>query len=264
MRLFRRFLIPTGLTFAIASFLATGAAAQPASSGTGASAPVEAHQGRSPDWGITSQTVKQTSITEFRRTDSTQSLSGVNTSSMYYYQNAGTPGDWWAQVKLPAGAIVDSIELDACDTSATGQIQFGMMRAQQGNASGGENITPVGTTGVSNAAGCGFFYVNPSSTTTINNFNYHYWLFLNFGEQTSALKVAGFEIYYHLQVSPAPAVASFTDVPTSYWAFQYIEALKASGITAGVTPTTYEPESNVTRAQMAVFLAKALGLHWPF
>ena len=58
-------------------------------------------------------------------------------------------------------------------------------------------------------------------------------------------------------------MASFTDVPLGYWAFQYIKALKASGITQGVTPTTYEPESNVTRAQMAVFLAKALGLHWP-
>ncbi len=54
-----------------------------------------------------------------------------------------------------------------------------------------------------------------------------------------------------------------SDVPTSYWASQYIEALAASGITVGVTLTTFEPESNVTRAQMAVFLAKALGLHWP-
>jgi len=262
MKLSQRFLIPTGLTFAIASFLSTGAAAQPASTGSGVSAPVEALRGRSPDWGIDSQTVKQTSITEFRRTDSTQSLSGVNTGTMYYYQNAGTPGDWWAQVKLPAGAIVDAIELDACDSSATGQIQFGMMQAQQASSTAA-NVTPVGTTGVANAAGCTWFYVFPSSTLTIDNYNNHYWLFLNFGEQSSALKVAGFEVYYHLQVSPAPAVASFTDVPTSYWAFQYIEALKASGITQGVTPTTYEPESNVTRAQMAVFLAKALGLHWP-
>jgi hypothetical protein len=263
MKLFRRFLIPTGLTFAIASFLASGAAAQPASSGTGASAPVETHQGRAPDWGITSQTVKQTSITEFRRTDSTQSLSSVGTPSPYFFHYLGTPGDWWAQVKLPAGAIVDGVELDACDYSATGDIQFGMLQAPQANASDGANVPPVGTTGVAYALGCRLFTVVPPAPLTIDNFHYHYWLFLNFGEQTSALRVAGFEIYYHLQVSPAPGVATFTDVPTGYWAFQYIEALKASGITQGVTPTTYEPESPVTRAQMAVFLAKALGLHWP-
>lgn len=69
-------------------------------------------------------------------------------------------------------------------------------------------------------------------------------------------------IRWHRQVSPAPAVARFNDVPSSDPAFQFIEALAASGITVGCGGPNYCPDSPLTRRQMAVFLAKALGLHW--
>jgi hypothetical protein len=51
-------------------------------------------------------------------------------------------------------------------------------------------------------------------------------------------------------------------VPPSDPAFQYIEALFASGITAGCAGGNYCPDAPLTRRQMAVFLAKALGLQW--
>src|SRR5262249_57796517 len=65
-----------------------------------------------------------------------------------------------------------------------------------------------------------------------------------------------------LDVSPAPPVATFNDVPVSHPFFKIVEALKASGITAGcsVSPPLYCPDSPLTRGQMAVFLAIALGL----
>jgi hypothetical protein len=66
------------------------------------------------------------------------------------------------------------------------------------------------------------------------------------------------------QVSPAPSVASFNDVPTSHSQFQFIEALAASAITAGCGGGNYCPNSPLTRGQMAVFLAKALGLYWRY
>ena len=53
-------------------------------------------------------------------------------------------------------------------------------------------------------------------------------------------------------------------MPTSHPFFQYIEALKASGITGGCGGGNYCPGSALTRGQMAVFLSNALGLHWPF
>jgi len=44
---------------------------------------------------------------------------------------------------------------------------------------------------------------------------------------------------------------------------RHIEALAASGITAGCGTGVFCPEQNVKRSEMAVYLAKALGLHWP-
>ncbi|PWB73278.1 MAG: hypothetical protein C3F07_09930 [Anaerolineales bacterium] len=54
---------------------------------------------------------------------------------------------------------------------------------------------------------------------------------------------------------------TFSDVPTAYWAWNFIERLYAAGITGGcsTTPLNYCPDSTVTRAQMAVFLLK--GVH---
>ncbi|MCG6961773.1 MAG: S-layer homology domain-containing protein [Acidobacteria bacterium] len=74
--------------------------------------------------------------------------------------------------------------------------------------------------------------------------------------------IYGMTFWMHLQVSPAPATATFDDVPVGSFGFQQIEALAASGITAGCNATHFCPDAPVSRAQMAVFLAKALGLHW--
>jgi hypothetical protein len=73
------------------------------------------------------------------------------------------------------------------------------------------------------------------------------------------------EVWWKPSVSPPPAAASFNDVPTTHPFFQFVEALKASGITGGcsASPPLYCPNGSLTRGQMAVFLAKALGLHWP-
>ena len=64
-------------------------------------------------------------------------------------------------------------------------------------------------------------------------------------------------------VSPAPAAASFADVPTSHPFFRFVEALAASGVTGGCGGGNFCPDTPLTRGQMAVFLAGALGLHWP-
>jgi hypothetical protein len=92
---------------------------------------------------------------------------------------------------------------------------------------------------------------------------YSYFLEIkNFGDLTGAVKFRSARVYYKLQVSPAPQTATFTDVPTSHPFFQYIEALAASGVTTGCAPSQYCPDAPVTRGQMAVFLSRALGLHW--
>jgi len=51
-------------------------------------------------------------------------------------------------------------------------------------------------------------------------------------------------------------------VPTGHWAFQFIEALNASGITTGCGGGSFCPDTKLSRAEMAIFLSKALGLHY--
>jgi hypothetical protein len=52
---------------------------------------------------------------------------------------------------------------------------------------------------------------------------------------------------------------SFTDVPDSNTFHTQIGRVKGAGITAGCTATTYCPDANVTRGQMAAFLARTGG-----
>ena len=61
---------------------------------------------------------------------------------------------------------------------------------------------------------------------------------------------------------PPTATGVFQDVPTNYWAADWIEQLAAEGITSGcsVTPKLYCPTTAVTRDQMAVFLVRNFNL----
>lgn len=59
--------------------------------------------------------------------------------------------------------------------------------------------------------------------------------------------------------TPGPT-AMFADVPIGHADRAWIEQLAKEGITQGCTATTYCPNSNVTREQMAIFLARTFAL----
>lgn len=54
-------------------------------------------------------------------------------------------------------------------------------------------------------------------------------------------------------------ITTFSDVPSTYWAYSYIDRLYNAGITTGCGYGIYCPENSVTRAEMAVFLLR--GMH---
>ncbi|MBI5963735.1 MAG: cadherin-like beta sandwich domain-containing protein [Chloroflexi bacterium] len=56
---------------------------------------------------------------------------------------------------------------------------------------------------------------------------------------------------------PPAATGMFNDVPTGYWAADWIEQLLSDGVTTGCGVGTFCPEQSVTRAQMAVFISRA-------
>lgn len=70
-------------------------------------------------------------------------------------------------------------------------------------------------------------------------------------------------VVWRRTVSPGPAVATFTDVPTTDPRFRFVEAFVASGLATGCAPGRFCPDNGVTRGEMAVFLSTALGLHFP-
>jgi hypothetical protein len=59
--------------------------------------------------------------------------------------------------------------------------------------------------------------------------------------------------------NPPIANATFSDTD-SHWAKNWIEALKASGITSGYPDGTFRPENSVNRAEIAAFIINAFGL----
>jgi hypothetical protein len=65
---------------------------------------------------------------------------------------------------------------------------------------------------------------------------------------------------YGQDYAPPPPTGIFNDVVPSHWAAPWIEQLAVEGITTGCGPDIYCPKDSVTRAQMAVFLARAFEL----
>jgi hypothetical protein len=170
-----------------------------------------------------------------------------------------------AALSLPNGALVETIELEGCDDSATAGVGAFLLSIPL-NADTG--VTPTGGavgTGAAPTPGCTTFASDLAPPMVIDNASVTYGVgvVFNGGGEASARAV---RIRYRLQVSPAPATATFSDVPTTHTFFRFIEALAAAGITGGCTPApnpNFCPDAPLTRGQMAVFLSVALGLHFP-
>jgi hypothetical protein len=176
------------------------------------------------------------------------------------YVTSGTPG-FGKTLDLPGGAAVEELTWYYIN-SGNGHITFDFL----GVVLDGSSFADFG-----NASAAGVFPPEIQSITlrldppvTIDNSQAVYRLAVTFDAPGGQYQLLATRVGYRLQLSPAPAIASFLDVPTTDPFFQYIEALKASGITGGCGDgTNFCPNQPVLRKQMAAFLAKALGLNWP-
>lgn len=173
-----------------------------------------------------------------------------------------SPCNFEAAVMLPAGSVIESMDFEACDTSASAEMTAALVRQPQ--LEGAFTTLAFVSTGVAATPGCAFFPVTLTAPHTVNNRTSTYIVQVQTNGTTIATRFQAVRIVYRLQVSAAPAVATFpNDVPTTHPFFRFVEALAAAGITGGCGPGAYCPDSAVTRGQMAVFLATALGLHFP-
>jgi hypothetical protein len=163
--------------------------------------------------------------------------------------------------RLPTGAIVTSMQFRYCDNDDTpfNDVALAFLDCPADEDCQGLTLIESIT---SQSDGCQTI-TKAVADYVVDNVNRRLFLEVGFPPSASATFATTAVLGYRLQVSPAPVTPTFNDVPTSHPFYQFIEALAASGITGGCGSGAYCPNSPVTRGQMAVFLAKALGLNWP-
>jgi hypothetical protein len=169
----------------------------------------------------------------------------------------GAPCNFLAPVNLPAGALLTSIELHFCDTDVVNDVFVSLFKVV---VPGGTQTELAGTQSGGNP-GCAVVTGNLPAPETIDNRNRSYYVTVLSGPNTTT-RFYGVRLFYTLQVSPAPAVASFSDVPTGHPFFRFVQALVAAGITSGCGGGRFCVDDPITRGQMAVFLSLGLGLHF--
>ena len=163
---------------------------------------------------------------------------------------------YFTTLNIPAGAVIDFIGVNS-NSDADLTFQFALFeRSRSGHVAGlvGFAIPPHDWD---------TDYDGPLNVHIPNNLDHQYVLTVEQAASPRPQFFGGVEVWWHRTVSPAPAVATFADVPTSHVFFQFVEALAASGITGGCGGGNFCPDAPITRGQMAAFLAKALGLHFP-
>jgi S-layer homology domain len=168
------------------------------------------------------------------------------------------PCSWLAGVTLPSGSRITELELEGCDGDSASKVSFGLERHPV-PLQGVVPLTVDGSTGIAATPGCALFPVTLDHTVDNEANSYIAQVLAAPGTN---VRFAAVRLGYQLQVSPAPDTATFGDVPTSHPFFQFIEALAASRITSGCGGGNFCPDAPVTRGQMAVFLARALGLNF--
>ena len=174
-------------------------------------------------------------------------------------RNGGVNSAQCANVNLPSGALLSGITTYTNDTDAAFNVTYALYVFDM-NASASTQPFVYSTAGEPGIERIVHAIAPPIQ---IDNDDTAYTICTFHGALGESNQNAGVTFWYHLQVSPAPGPATFNDVPTDHPQFQFIEALVAAGITAGCGSGNYCPDANLTRGQMAVFLSKALGLHFP-
>jgi hypothetical protein len=178
--------------------------------------------------------------------------------SSYYLFSTGADPCFLAPVQLPSGVKIVDMSIDACDSDATNDVYVALQVCQPPPGV----CTTAGTISSFGAGGCNHFGNVATNDIDISNSDHIYFLLACNNSQSNSTKFRGVEITYKLQLSPAPAFATFSDVPTTHLYFRAIEALAASGLTAGCGGGNYCPDQNLTRGEMAKLLSNALGLSW--
>ncbi len=215
------------------------------------------------NFGTTQESFVTVGAWDFDPLTSSQTYHYPDALSAARYSTSGGDG-FIAGPQLPDGAVLMSVTFNLCDSSVADE--HWLATAVSCNSLDGAcaflaaplaSVSNVGTP-------CAAYTQDLSGLNyVVNNQDQRVALVAVPGANDTTNILSGGLVAYKLQVSPAPVVATFGDVPTSNPYFQFVEALVRSGITAGCGGGNFCPDNPLTRGQMAVFLAKGLGLQFP-
>lgn len=190
----------------------------------------------------------------------------VNSTTTYDFANAvnsgqgiyRTGGASWFKIPihLKSGSRIEAVEFNYCDTGAGDFSAFLYVQPKNAAVSFSSLVASSGT------SGCVVETATLASPITVDNNTNSYNIELAMDAADQTILFGSLRVAFTRQISPAPATATFNDVPTSHSFHQAVEALADSGITGGCGGGEFCVNDPVTRGQMAVFLARALGLHW--
>ena len=170
------------------------------------------------------------------------------------------------QIQLPHGVDFDAMRVWGFDASVSDNMTITLQRTCLPDFGPAiptpETLLTMPSSGSGGAFSDGVFL--PSGIIADNQSCTHQ-IVVQFANTTGSCIGASL-VFYKVRMQwfrlapPAPALATFTDVPVGAQFFREIEALAASGVTLGCTGTEFCPDTNLTRRQMAAFLVRALGL----
>lgn len=167
-----------------------------------------------------------------------------------------------APLALPDGVAIERFTLSACDASATAEVTAQILSYQI--ASFGTTVSAVRGTGVAGTPDCSTFSLTLDPAMTVDNAGSSYVVEITDGDRADTTSFRSVRVEWRRQVRPADAGAEFTDVPLSDTRRRYVEAATVAGVMKPCAGATrFCPDDPVTRGQLGIILARALGLHFP-
>lgn len=245
----------TCVRFGVGAFLFLGLSGLMAAQEMHAS---KASSGDRPDWGTKDRILSHIDFTQFLTTSSKISYETSGSGTYGLYNPAGI-GTYLAVAHIPSGALLTYAELDYCDSSDIAEVS---LLVQDCNFHGNDCEQLAFLDSFDGPQGCSLVTKAVSGYTMDNNAR-QIVLFASTTGGDETVLLGGVYLGYQLQLSAAPLAPTFGDVPTSHTYYRAIEALASSGITGGCGHGNFCPSQNVTRGEMAAFLARAFGLHFP-
>ncbi len=194
---------------------------------------------------------------------------GFQKPFLFLRRTGGGDSEFTHTLTLPPGALIESVTAYVTDTSASTDVTLRMCTlfattdtgaGQDLNCDSGIGLPPVVTSGTPGQTAL-VMNVNKTFNNLQNGNDMSYIILVHLAATDGSQLLHSVRVKWRRQVSAAPATATFADVPTTHAFFRFVEALAASGITGGCGSGNFCPDNPITRGQMAVFLASALGLH---